>query len=113
MSSFGNVRMGLDDDSPYAVFDQGNSAIDTNLENDEEFNRALTSHGRAKFGKTSSSTNCLSTAKRSEPTNYSRDRCELYKAKVGDEVKIDRFNNWGKLRIWDCLTTLSRHTDTL
>ena len=57
MSSFGNVRMGLDDDSPYAVFDQGNSAIDTNLENDEEFNRALTSHGRAKFGKTSSSTN--------------------------------------------------------
>lgn len=56
MSSFGNVRMGFED-SPYSVFDEGNSAIDTNLENDEEFNRALTSHGRAKFGNSFSSTN--------------------------------------------------------
>ena len=49
MSNFGQVRMGFED-SPYALFEQGNSAIDTNLEGDEEFARLLTSHGRGKFG---------------------------------------------------------------
>ena len=35
MSNFGNVRMEFDDKSPYAIFDQQNSTIDTNLEDDE------------------------------------------------------------------------------
>lgn len=44
-------------EDPYSMFEGADSGFDTNLDNDEAFNRALTSHGRQGFGGTSHGSN--------------------------------------------------------